>query len=79
MRRLNSEMLDKKIEVVAKRFQELQEVWQYYKAAENRFNWATGEDVDIAIYELIAAEKRLNKLLKELKVLKESGKGGEVA
>jgi hypothetical protein len=49
---------------------EIAQAIEQLKIAEERFNNAIGDEIEIAIYELKAAELRLNMLLREVKEAK---------
>ncbi len=49
---------------------EIAQAIEQLKIAEERFNDAIGDEIEIAIYELKAAELRLNMLLREVKEAK---------
>jgi len=48
-----------------------------YEAALSRFEEASGAWVDLALYELIAADQRRRQLLRELRAIPGGGHGGQ--
>ena len=42
----------------------VQQAKEQWEVAQNRFNWATGEDVEVAVLQLLSAEAMYNRAIK---------------